>query len=75
MVVVMKEFSGYGLKEMAGDIKFALKHWSDIGRIAVVGEKKWEELATRVDNFFAKWEEKYFHMDEMAQAWDWAEGK
>ena len=75
VVVVMKPFSGYGIREMLADTRFVIRHWRHIGRVAVVGDRKWEEIAARLDNLFGNWEERFFHMDELEQAWAWVEGK
>ena len=41
-VFVLKNFSGYGIKDMLSDFRFSFKHWNNIGKIAVVGDKAWE---------------------------------
>ena len=39
----MAGFHGWDLGALWEDIKFDLKHFSDIERIAFVGDKKWEK--------------------------------
>jgi hypothetical protein len=42
----MHDFHGWSLGGMWEDTKFGINHFSDIGRLAVVGEKKWQEWKT-----------------------------
>ena len=39
----MKDFHGWDAGALWEDIKFDLKHFSDIERVAMVGEKKWQK--------------------------------
>ena len=53
------------------DTKFALNHLSDIERLAMVGEKKWQEGMATFCKPFTRATIKYFeHADEAAaQGW------
>lgn len=42
MLVQMHDFHGWELGAVWQDIKFDIKHFADIERLAMVGEKKWE---------------------------------
>ena len=39
----MHDFTGWDMGALWEDLKFDIKHFGDIERLAMVGEKKWEE--------------------------------
>lgn len=53
------------------DLKVDLKHSSDYEKVAVVGEKGWQEAITKAYSPFTKAEVKYFSLDDKEQAKDW----
>jgi len=73
MLFNIKSMKGYGVKEFAADVKFTVKHWNDIGKVAIVSDKEWWALAARIDNLFTKWEERYFDSADLDKAWAWVE--
>ena len=42
MLVEMHEFHGWSMEALWEDIKFDLKHFTHIDRLALVGDRKWE---------------------------------
>ena len=42
MLIQMHDFHGWSLSALWDDIKFDLKHFAHIERLALVGESKWE---------------------------------
>lgn len=73
LLFLIKSMKGYGLKEFVADIKFAVKHWNDVEKVAIVSEKHWWAAAAKIDNLFTKWEERFFDASELEQAWEWVE--
>ncbi|GEQ87421.1 hypothetical protein ULMS_29290 [Patiriisocius marinistellae] len=67
----MDDFDGYTLKGFWEDIKTDSAHISDYGKMAVVGEKKWQEWATKITDFFTSSEVQYFEMAEKEKAMIW----
>lgn len=67
----MHEFHGYELKGLWADLKVDASHLSDYGKMAIVGEKKWQEWAAKTMDFFTSSEVKYFELinNERAMAW------
>lgn len=63
--------AGYGFKEFVADIKFAVKHWNDMAKVALVSDMKWMEIGAKIDNLFTKWEERSFPLAEEDDAWAW----
>jgi hypothetical protein len=42
MLVRMQDFHGWTMSALWEDIKFDLRHFADIERLALVGDKRWE---------------------------------
>jgi len=56
---------------MWDDTKFATKHCADVERIALVGDKKWEEWRAKVCKPFTLAKLRYFDVTEIKSAWQW----
>ncbi|MGV8814723.1 MAG: STAS/SEC14 domain-containing protein [Gelidibacter sp.] len=67
----MHDSHGYDLKGLWADLKVDASHLSDYGKIALVGEKKWQEWAAKGTNFFTGSEVKYFELKNKEQAMAW----
>ncbi|REJ85682.1 MAG: STAS/SEC14 domain-containing protein [Planctomycetota bacterium] len=65
------DFHGWDARALWDDIKFATEHCNDMERIALVGEKKWEEWMARVCKPFTMASVKYFDAGEIDAAWNW----
>ena len=55
------------------DIKFDIKHFADMERLAMVGEKKWQHAMATVWKPFTEATTRYFDHTELAQAKKWLE--
>ena len=67
----MEDFEGYTLKGFWEDIKVDSAHISDYGKMAFVGEKKWQEWVAKATDFFTSSEVKYFKIENRTQAIIW----
>lgn len=67
----MEDFHGWDTGAAWEDIKFDLKHFSDIERIALVGEKKWQHGMAVFFRPFTKAEVRYFDHADAADARKW----
>lgn len=67
----LEDFHGYDLKGLLADLKVDTAHLSDYGKIAFVGDKKWQELAAKATDFFTGSEVIYFNLQDKEQAKDW----
>ena len=67
----LEDFHGWDLHAAWDDIKFSAKHYSDFERIAMVGDRKWEEWMAKLSNPFTKATVKYFDSSEIDDAWSW----
>lgn len=70
----MKDFHGWEAGALWEDIKFDVKHFRDIERLAMVGERKWEKGMSLFCKPFTTAEIRYFERGEAAQAREWLEG-
>jgi hypothetical protein len=67
----MTSFHGWEAGALWEDIKFNFKHFSDIERLAMVGDKKWEHGMATFCKPFTKAKIRYFDHDEAAAARQW----
>lgn len=67
----MENFDGWELKAVWEDVKFDTKHANDFDKVAMVGEKKWEEWMTDLMKPFTSAEVKYFDSSQKEEAMQW----
>lgn len=67
----MSGFHGWTAGALWEDTKFAVHHFSDIDRLAVVGEKKWQEGMAAFCKPFTKATIRYFDHANAAGARTW----
>ena len=67
----MKDFHGWDAGALWQDIKFDIKHFKDIERLAMVGDRKWEKGMSVFCKPFTTAKIKYFESkdSDKAQAW------
>ncbi len=73
VLLEMGDFHGWSAGALWEDIKFDLKHFSDIGRVAMVGEKKWQKGMSRFCRPFTTATIRYFDRNKLQEAREWAE--
>ena len=71
MLVEMHDFHGWTAGALWADTKFALHHFHDIGRLAVVGEAKWEKGMATFCKPFTTAEVRYFDRAKVDEARSW----
>jgi hypothetical protein len=64
-------FQGWDAGALWDEIKFDMKHFADIERLAVIGDKKWEHAMTAFCKPFTKASIRYFDSAEAADARKW----
>jgi hypothetical protein len=67
----MQDFHGWKTGGLWEDIKFDLKHFADIERLAMVGHRKWEEWMSTFCKPFISAEIRYFDEERRAEAQGW----
>ena len=71
MLVVMESFHGWDAGALWEDIKFDLKHFNDVERLALVGDKGWEKGMAVFCKPFTTAEVRYFDRNELEEARTW----
>ena len=67
----MTNFHGWGAAALWDDIKFDLKHFSDIERLAMVGDKQWEQGMSVFCRPFTTATIRYFDRSAIEDARNW----
>jgi hypothetical protein len=73
ILLEMKDFHGWDAGALWEDIKYDLKHFSDIERVAMVGEKKWQKGMSWFCRPFTTAKVRYFDQSALDEAREWAE--
>ena len=71
MLAQFHDFHGWDAKALWDDIKFSTTHCTKIDRIALVGDKKWEQWMAKVCKPFTMAKIRYFEVAQANAAWDW----
>ena len=67
----MTDFHGWDMGALWEDIKFDVHHFNDIGRLAMIGESKWEEGMAAFCKPFTKAKVRFFHHTAADEARKW----
>ena len=67
----MQDFHGWEMGALWQDIKFDVKHFNDVERIAFIGENKWQEEMTKFCRPFTTAKISYFDHADMEKAREW----
>ena len=67
----MMDFQGWTLGALWEDIKFDAKHYADIERLAIIGDKKWEKEITIFCRPFTRAQIRYFDQADANEARSW----
>ncbi|MCB1737493.1 MAG: STAS/SEC14 domain-containing protein [Gammaproteobacteria bacterium] len=68
------EMDGWEPRAAWDDFKLGLKHGNEFVRVAIHGNKRWQEIAARVGSWFVSGEVRYFDRRDDALAWLMADG-
>jgi len=71
----MHDFHGWTAGALWQDLKFDLKHFRDIERLALVGERKWEKGMATFCKPFTTAEIRYFDQSQVEEARTWLESE
>jgi hypothetical protein len=71
VLVSMEDFHGWEAGALWEDIKFDAKHFGDIRRLAMVGDKNWESLMATFCRPFTTAKIKYFDQSQKDDALAW----
>lgn len=71
LLAQFEDFHGWDLHAAWDDMKFGLKHYTDFDRIAMIGDRRWEEWMVRLCKPFTRAAVRYFDSSEAEAAWAW----
>ena len=71
ILVTMHDFHGWDAGALWADTKWNAKHFNQIERLAVVGEKTWHRLMTGFCRPFTSAQVRYFTHEQLAAARAW----
>jgi len=71
LVFEMVDFHGWHAGAFWEDMKFDLRHFADIERLALVGETRWQKAMGIFCKPFTKAEIKYFDLNDIDEAYAW----
>jgi hypothetical protein len=71
MLLVLHDFHGWTAGALWEDVKFDAKHFRDIGKLAIVGETKWEKGMAMFCKPFTTAKIRYFPSEEIGAAKEW----
>lgn len=71
----MRDFHGWNVGGVWEDIKFDIRHFSDIEKLALVGDKQWEKWMASFCKPFTRAEIRYFEEDSRDDAVAWIQGE
>jgi hypothetical protein len=67
----LERFDGWEAGALWEDIKFDLKHFSDVNRLAILGHKKWHEWMSTICKPFTTAEVRFFQIEDRDDALNW----
>ncbi|VAX41484.1 hypothetical protein MNBD_PLANCTO02-3171 [hydrothermal vent metagenome] len=71
ILIDMQGFHGWSLAALWEDLKFDIKHFNDIERLAMVGDRTWEKWMATFCKPFTSAEIRYFDQSESDEAGKW----
>ena len=71
LFIQFEDFHGWDVHAAWDDVKFAIRHYADFERIAMVGDRKWEKWMAALCKPFTKAKVRYFDQTEVVAAWQW----
>jgi hypothetical protein len=76
MLFMMVNFHGWKLAAAWEDLRFGAEHARKVERVAMVGEKKWQEWLTKIGSiFFLRDHVKYLDIVNLAEAGRWVRAR
>ena len=75
VLFVMDDFHGWEPGAMWDEFKFGVQHHNDVERVAIVGDRKWEEWIAIASRPFTSAEVRYFDLADFLEARAWIESQ
>jgi hypothetical protein len=74
ILIELDGFEGWDAEALWEELKFDFSHQKDMGRVAIIGEKDWQEWGTWFSKPFFKPKIRYFERGETGMAERWLLG-
>jgi hypothetical protein len=74
LLLVLEDFHGWTAGALWEDVKFDVKHFNDIRRLAIVGDKMWEKGMAAFCKPFTTAEVRFFPSEQLQSAELWVRG-
>ena len=71
VIELAPDFSGWDLGGLWRDLRFDVRHKDCFGRIAIIGDSKWEEWGTEMSSSLFRAEMKFFQPSQRSHAESW----
>ncbi len=68
-LIDITQLEGWELRAAWDDFKLGLKHGSEFEKIAIYGNKKWQEYISKISSWFISGEVEFFENEEDAIQW------
>ncbi|HHD72922.1 MAG TPA: STAS/SEC14 domain-containing protein [Epsilonproteobacteria bacterium] len=69
LLIDMRNFKGWEIRASWDDLKFGVKHRNDFRKMAIIGDKKWEEISIEMMDHLSKGKMKFFKERDKALEW------
>ena len=73
LLLELKDFHGWTAGAAWEDAKLGFRHYSDIDRMAIIGENKWQQGMTQFVKPFTRADVKYFDAADVDAASNWVQ--
>ena len=71
LLVDLEGFEGWDLLAAWDDFTFGMTHWHQFEKMAIVGDRTWEETAAKAMDLLMRSEVRFFEIQNRDAAWDW----
>ncbi|MEZ4861781.1 MAG: STAS/SEC14 domain-containing protein [Caldilineaceae bacterium] len=71
LLLEFEDFHGWNAHALWDDFRVGVKHRNALKRIAMVGDKRWEEWMAKLAKYFTTAQVKYFEHARDHRAWIW----
>ena len=75
VLIELHDFHGWTAGAAWEDTKFGVRHFNDIRKLAIVGDRKWEKNMARFVKVFTRAKVRYFDQQETEQATEWVNAR
>jgi hypothetical protein len=70
-IIRIKNFQGYELSALWKDLKFTIEHYKQFGKVAFVGDRKWQGAVTAIFDKLNPGDIRFFPEEELDAAREW----